>query len=55
MEKKVVREITLSNNSIEKETMRVIEVGKLRFYDDEEYHDWNDKYSEPVIRRKKAD
>jgi hypothetical protein len=46
MEKKV-RDIPTHNDAIKNETMRVIDVGKLRFYDDEEYYEWNDKYSEP--------
>jgi hypothetical protein len=48
---KQIREIPTHNDAIKNDMMRVIEVGKLRFYDDEEYHDWNDRYPEPVIKK----
>jgi hypothetical protein len=46
---KQIKQIPTHNN--DNERIRVIEVGKMRFYDDDEYYEWNDKYSEPNIRK----
>jgi hypothetical protein len=49
MEKRI--DTPTHNNPIKNETIRVIQHGSLRFYDEDEYYDWKDKYSEPKLTK----
>jgi hypothetical protein len=51
MEKKII-EIPVYDGVNKVETIKAIEVGKMRFYDEEDYWDWKYKYEEPKIKKK---